>query len=376
MNNYYKKSVLLVSASGLERGGVQMFYFNWIKYSSDKYDFTWYFPVKIKKQDLHYAEEFKALGVNLISGGCEHNRCKRKMFIKTYKDISIILKKQRFDIMQVSTGAVLLTASAISAAKKAGVAKRIAYSANWTNETKKIKKCIRSLFKGYIIRNATDYTGCSKRAVEYMFGKRSDKALVINPCADCREFIFSTKARDEIRRKYKLQDNYVIGNMANFVIYKNHEFLINVFYEIVKIDSNARLMLVGEGPLRKEIEMQSEEYGIGNKVIFCGSTDRPQDYLCAMDVFVFPCVAEGVGQAAVHAQNSGLRTICSDAVPKETKITDLIEYLPLSDSPKKWALKILEYNNGYKRKDMYRAIKDADFDVTSIPKYVDSLYGK
>ena len=48
--------------------------------------------------------------------------------------------------------------------------------------------------------------------------------------------------------------------------------------------------------------------------------------------------------------------------------------MSLSDSPRIWAEKILSYNNGYERENMYEEIKKANYDISSIPKYIEMLY--
>ena len=52
--------------------------------------------------------------------------------------------------------------------------------------------------------------------------------------------------------------------------------------------------------------------------------------MSAMDAFLFPSKYEGLGIVAIEAQSSGLITICSDNVPEEVKITELVEFLPLN----------------------------------------------
>lgn len=374
MNKSDRKRVLLVSACGLERGGVQAFHYNWIKYTpAGKYEYTWFFPYELTVTDHKYADEFKKMGVELISGGLACGTSSIKLIPVVFKRVLKLCRKNSYDILHISTGGVPLTAAVTFAAKLAGIRTIVAYSANWFIERSKIKRLINTVCRGVIKRSATKYTACSVKAAEYMFTS-ADKALVINPCTDCKKYIFDDISRKKTRQEYGLTDNFVIGNMANFVGYKNHKFLVEIFGEISKADDTARLMLIGDGPLREEITNRVNSLNLEGKVIFCGNTDRPWDYFNAMDVFVFPCVSEGVGQVAIHAQNAGLVTICSDRVPRETAVTELAEYLSLSDSPKKWAENILPYKSGYERKDMYKPIVEAGYDVSSIPRYIEEAY--
>ena len=89
------EKVLLVSGSGMERGGVQMLYYNWVKYSpKDKYSYTWYFPQKMNYTDYEYAKEFEDLGVELICGNVDETTTKYKyitsLFTTIYNTIKLV----------------------------------------------------------------------------------------------------------------------------------------------------------------------------------------------------------------------------------------------------------------------------------------------
>ena len=67
------------------------------------------------------------------------------------------------------------------------------------------------------------------------------------------------------------------------------------------------------------------------------------EYLSAMDVFVFPSLSEGLGMAAIEAQAAGLPVIASSAVPSDIAITENVNFISLKASPKYWAQTILSY---------------------------------
>ena len=372
------KNVLIAVFTGIVRGGAFTFIREWIKNSPQgKVNYTLYYIENIKDQKMY--DDLKSFGVRFVNGNCKIPS--NTNFIKKLKrmkqitsSLSEALKNDEYDIVHIVTGNINCAAISSLTTKKQGVKKRIVYAINNPENIPIIKRIIRCISRKIIVNSANVFSSCSRRTAEYMFGDASDKAVIINPCADSKKFVFSQDIRDEYRKKYGVEKNFVVGNISRFAHQKNHKFLIEIFKEILNMDDNARLMLVGWGDLEDEIRKQVADYGLTDKVIFCGSTDRPQDYFCAMDAFVFPCIYEGLGQVAIHAQNSGLKTLCSEEVPKETQITDLIEYMSLTESPKKWAEKILSYNNGYERKDMSEEIIKADYDISSIPKLVNRLY--
>ena len=75
----------------------------------------------------------------------------------------------------------------------------------------------------------------------------SKKHHIINNAIQTNAYAYNEKARDEIRNTYGLDDRYVLGHVGRFQYQKNHEFLIDIFNEYLKLDNQAVLMLVGQG---------------------------------------------------------------------------------------------------------------------------------
>ena len=70
--------------------------------------------------------------------------------------------------------------------------------------------------------------------------------------------------------------------------------------------------------------------------------------MMSFDVFIFPSKYEGLGIVAIEAQSSSLPTLCSDNVPREVKITDIIRFISLDDMSK-WIKELKKIKNS-KRK--------------------------
>jgi glycosyltransferase involved in cell wall biosynthesis len=74
------------------------------------------------------------------------------------------------------------------------------------------------------------------------------------------------------------------------------------------------------------------------------------ELLMAMDIFVMASFFEGMPNAVIEAQATGLKCIISDTITREADITGLVKYLPLGNA-KVWAEAILKQENLYKRTD-------------------------
>jgi glycosyltransferase involved in cell wall biosynthesis len=125
---------------------------------------------------------------------------------------------------------------------------------------------------------------------------------------------------------------------------KNHRFLLEVFGEIQKRVPNVHFLLVGDGPLRAQIEAQSDAMGLSGKMHFVGiRTDVARLMRGGMDVFVFPSLFEGLPIAVIEAQAAGLGCVVSDTVTGEARVLgDQFTQLSLSKRPEEWAATAVE----------------------------------
>jgi N-acetyl-alpha-D-glucosaminyl L-malate synthase BshA len=114
-------------------------------------------------------------------------------------------------------------------------------------------------------------------------------------------------------RRGMLAQNHekIITHISNLRAVKRVQDVIKVFYNIQKA-MPAKLMLVGEGPEREHIEMQCQELGIMNKVIFFGKSNEIDKILSYSDLFILPSESESFGLAALEAMASGTPVISSN----------------------------------------------------------------
>lgn len=222
---------------------------------------------------------------------------------------------------------------------------------------------------------ATDYWACSKAAAEWLYADKipQEKIHIVHNAIDVSKFAFCGTKRREIRQWLGWEDNLVIGHVGRFSYQKNHIFLIEVFKEVVKKNEDARLVLIGKGPLEKEIKTLVERYNLTDKVYFVGVRDDVHCWLEAMDLFVLPSRFEGLPIVAIEAQASGVKCLVSDTITKETAVTDHISFLPLDKST--WIKEILsEKINEKNRKQYAEQVMHAGYDINSYIKTLENMY--
>lgn len=209
------------------------------------------------------------------------------------------------------------------------------------------------------------YMASSKKAGQAIFGKIfENKGVVVNNAIVTRSFHPQQEIREYIRYKYNIKDELVVGHVGNMYPPKNHEFLIDVFSELLKINSYSKLLLVGDGVLKKSLEKKCLDLGLNEKVIFVGKRTDIERYLQAIDVFVFPSIFEGLGIAMIEAQAAGLPCVYSDVIPKEADIVkEQNTAMSLNDSKEKWAKTIANVRRNIPYNQIEKLINTAGYNI-------------
>ena len=222
---------------------------------------------------------------------------------------------------------------------------------------------------------ATHWLACGEAAAINGWGRsafKNGKVTILPNAIDSERFKFNETARSEIRAKYGIaEDDFVIGHVGRFYPQKNHEFLIDVFAELHKQRANAKLLLLGEGPLQEPIKQKVESLGLTNTVIFAGLQKDVAPFYSAMDVFAFPSLWEGLPLTLVEAQYAGLPCIVSEKVTKETIITNEVHAVSLS-SIKPMCEELASSNISDNRE--HPQINSRRFDIENCYKMLESLY--
>lgn len=277
-------------------------------------------------------------------------------------NIKNIIKNGKYDIIHVSQGYRGLIM--IFYAKKYGIKVRIAHS-HMAYIPESIKEhVVRKISTFFVKRYATHLFACGKDAAIWMWGREaytSGKVHIMTNAIDTERFKYSEEKRDKIRAELRLEDKFVIGNVARFSYQKNHEFLIRVFAEVKKIRKDAVLMLIGRGELEADIKNQVSVLGLNDSVIFMGVRNDVSELLNTMDVFVLPSRYEGLPVTLVEVQVNGLPVLVADTVTKEIYINNNVAYLPLNVNS--WVGAICRsiktrINNGSE------LVKNAGYDIT------------
>jgi glycosyltransferase involved in cell wall biosynthesis len=360
----------------MERGGIQSWLMHLLR-AIDRQHYQMDFLVESNEESA-YDQEIVQLGSRLLHCPATSNPWKYA------NGFARVLRTQEpYDV--VHSHVYSFTGLILRLAKRQGIPLRIAHAHADRRGIEVgrglVRHCQLRLMKSWIQGYAVVRIAASEDAATDLFGRgwRQDAAARIVHCGlDLAPFEVIPD-RPRLRAHLRLPaDAFVIGHVGRFVAEKNHTFLVEVAAEAIKVDERVRLLLVGDGPLRGEIERRAGELGIGERVIFAGERDDvPAVMAAAMDVLVFPSLHEGLGLVVIEAQAAGLPCLIADRVPREADVVPaLISRLPVEEAPALWAKRIMEISAAprVRRDEALAAVAGSTFDISRSVQEITRIY--
>jgi len=142
----------------------------------------------------------------------------------------------------------------------------------------------------------------SKQVKEYLKSKgvKEEKLEVIYTGIDTNKF--TPEIKKDFKKEWGIKDEVVVGIVAVLRSQKRHIDLL----EAIKTIDNIKLVIVGEGPQRRNIENFIKNNNLENKVIMMGHREDVDLILPNFDIFVLPSREEALGTSLLEAQSAGV----------------------------------------------------------------------
>lgn len=115
-----------------------------------------------------------------------------------------------------------------------------------------------------------------------------------------------------IREMPLLPREKIILNIGRLIPQKGQELLLSIFSRIS--DQRWKLVILGEGPFRSQLEHQAKELEISDRVLMPGSLANLDDWLAKSSIFAFTSLSEGFPNSLAEAMSAGLACISFDCV--------------------------------------------------------------
>ena len=309
--------------------------------------------------------------IKSINGRIVNLHCSRLRNPLTYTNkLRIFLKSHRYDVIHVNGNSGTMFFE-IHAAKMAGVTVRIAHCHNSDCRY----KILHYLLKSRLNHELTDGIACSQKAGEWLFSR---KFTILNNAIQTEKYKFDSNLRNELRKKYGYEDKTVLLNVGRLTNQKNQRFIIDLLPDLISLNPRIRLCIVGDGELEEELQEYAKTLGVTEYVTFAGKQENAQFFYSMADIFLFPSIFEGLGLVLIEAQAAGLPSVASEAVPRETRLTNTVRYLELNKSV--WlnavsSIKCLDSESRIKASMLAREqIKEKGYDIGENAKQLLNFY--
>lgn len=369
---------ILHVVGGMNRGGVETWLMHLLR-NIDRRHFRMDFLVHTD-QPCAYDEEIHRLGSKIIP--CMHPSFPWS-YARNFKNVV-----REFGPYHVLHSHVHhYSGYVLRLAHRAGVPVRIAHSHNDTAILRVGTGLMRYLYlllMEWSIRHyGTIGLACSNRAGTALFRGPVQNGWpwrVVSYAIDLTPFqTYGDSSGIGVRAELSIPvDALVVGHVGRFDQQKNHAFMIEIAGELARRERNMSLLLIGDGPLRSDIERRVAKARLTDRVFFTGIRSDVPRLMSAMDAFLFPSLYEGLGLVFVEAQAAGLPCVVADVVPEEADVVkDLIWRMSHSRPPSAWAEAILAARSPKRSIAQSQAlaqVRASPFNIQTAAKQIEEFY--
>lgn len=291
-----------------------------------------------------------------------------KKFIEVHKDYDIV------HCHMAGTNGILAKAT-----RDAGIKAIVCHShgVSLAHHESFQKRIYMNLMRKLMQKNANAFIGCSKAAGEYLFGAKffEKKGFVIPNGIQLINFVYSKNKRTRIRKNLGIHEGaFVVGHTGSLNSVKNQEHILEITRYLKDEIPSIKTILVGTGENENDLRCMSNKLDIEDRVILTGKQNNVDEYLSAMDVFVFPSKSEGFGLSLLEAEANGLPCVVSDRIQPEVKALDNVFTVALSAPIEQWGEAIINAKKVGRIYDAIEKLKDRRLDEVNCYNSVLQIY--
>lgn len=283
---------------------------------------------------------------DIHAAGCEILRCEPLRNLWNYKSrlASTLASRPPYDVIhchQDSFGGF-----ALRAAQSLGIPVRVAHAHTDVNRSVAELRMPVRVVGNVGIHLARQYATCglaaSPAAARSLYGsnwKTDDRWRVLS-CGIELDAFEQTADRAALASRLGIpHDVPILGHVGRLIPVKNQRLILRLAEQLRDSGTSFHVVIVGDGPLRTELEQQIRDRSLHGYVTLAGKrSDVPALLSSLFDVFLFPSEFEGLGLALVEAQAAGCRSVISSAIPEESVvIPEIVETVPISAPVDAWA---------------------------------------
>lgn len=371
-----KKIKILLSVSSLGIGGTETFVMNFYRHinrESFQIDFIIY------SDRLDFYDEVNASGSKIYVSPVQ-SRNKLIKLLRNMLYVYQVVRKGNYHAVHCNGCSFVTILNAALPSKMIKGTRTIVHAHSASERDRNpLGFTIKEILKAGLSRMADVGIACSNPAGRAKFTKKfmlSDKYMVMHNAVDMEHFKYNISKRKTCRERLGVDNKILIGAVGRLEEEKNHEFLLDALYHLLKMNVRASLLLVGGGSLCDKLRMKAEELQISDNVLFVGSVKDTSEYYSAMDIFVMPSIYEGLPFSLIEAQVNSLPCLVSDTITREAECTKRVFYKSLKDGAHDWARKLVDIINMDLDRNLSSDsdIRDHGFDISYEVKKLEKIY--
>lgn len=312
-------------------------------------------------------DKIKKLGGNIYKIESEDKK-------EYYKNLLKLFNKNKYDVIHVHIHGKMDIV--LKAAKEAGIKTRIAHSHISREGIYRILKIKKIFFILSILQNANVFLACSKNAAKWLFSFKWKKTIILHNAINIEKFKFNENIRIKKRKELNISDKKVIINVARLTKQKNYKKFIKIVRDLVKYNKNIIALIIGEGPMKKQIEDWVKRYNISDNVRLLGKREDVNELLMASDLFLFPSLYEGLGISLVEAQCTGMNCVCSNKIPEEANLNiGLLKRIDIYKPAKSWKKEVSKkIEESINRQQKFTEVQKSNYNIKKEVLKLEKIY--
>ena len=180
--------------------------------------------------------------------------------------------------------------------------------------TRSLRQAYARMSNSYAISRSSAITGCSQAVLDALHMPPDSVQLrrVLGLGVETNPGITKNERGDLLSQLGISASSSIVVHVGRFTEAKNHAGVLEIFEKVHRAVGSAHLLLVGDGPLRAEIEKNAYGRGLRSAVTFAGNRDDVPKIMAASNVLLFPSLYEGFGLVCLEAGAAGIPVIASN----------------------------------------------------------------
>jgi len=269
-------------------------------------DYTWHVGGLSDIGDLR--DEFCGLGVDtVVCGGAGAGLSGTLRHIREY------VKEHRIEIVHSHTPRTLLTLRMALGKRRGPLHVATKHILNSPGDRR--WGLLYSLADRLLLYNPTHLVAVSGRVMRGIMacpGMNAKRVSLIRNAVDSAPYCVPQQ-REPCRAEFGLTHGQIlIGTSGRIEKVKRYDLLLQGYAKVYTVFPESRLMIAGEGSLRRQLEALAHDLGIGDAVIWTGFRKDIPRLLAAMDIYVMSSMNEGLSLSILEAMAAGKPVVITD----------------------------------------------------------------